>query len=51
VPLRKPAGAELTDEEKAHNKTHDGKRAIGERPNALLKMTFKALRNVSLSHQ
>jgi hypothetical protein len=49
VPLKKPAGAELTDEQKAHNKTHNGKRAIGERANALLKMTFNALRNVSLS--
>ena len=31
-----------------HNKAHNGKRAIGERGNSLLKTTFKALRNVSL---
>lgn len=30
------------------NKAHNSVRAIGERGNALLKMTFKALRNVSL---
>jgi hypothetical protein len=30
------------------HKAHNGLRAIGERGNALLKMTFKALRNVSL---
>jgi hypothetical protein len=31
-----------------YNKVHNGIRAIGERGNSLLKMTFKALRNVSL---
>jgi hypothetical protein len=30
------------------NKAHNSVRAIGERGNSLLKMTFKALRNVSL---
>jgi hypothetical protein len=30
------------------NKAHNSARAIGERGNSLLKMTFKALRNVSL---
>ena len=29
------------------NQAHNGLRAIGERGNALLKTTFKALRNVS----
>ena len=31
------------------NKAHNRVRAIGERGNSLLKMTFKALRNVSLN--
>jgi hypothetical protein len=31
------------------NKAHNGLRAIGERGNALLKMTFRALRNISLN--
>jgi hypothetical protein len=48
VAFKKPQGGQLTDEQKAHNKTHNGKRAIGERGNSLLKTTFKALRNVSL---
>jgi hypothetical protein len=33
------------------NKAHDAVRAIGERGNSLLKMTFKALRNVSPNHR
>ncbi len=48
VAIKKPAGGQLTDDQKAHNKTHNGKRAVGERGNSLLKTTFKALRNVSL---
>lgn len=48
VAFKKPAGSELTDEQKTHNKTHNAKRAIGERGNSLLKTTFKALRNISL---
>jgi hypothetical protein len=48
VAFKKPAGGELTDQQKAHNKAHNGKRAVGERGNSLLKMTFKALRNISL---
>ena len=48
VAFKKPAGGELTDDQKTHNKAHNGKRAIGERGNSLLKTTFKALRNVSL---
>jgi hypothetical protein len=48
VAFKKPKDGQLTDEQKAHNKTHNGKRAIGERGNSLLKMTFKALRNISL---
>jgi hypothetical protein len=48
VAFKKPQGGELTDDQKAHNKGHNGKRAVGERGNSLLKTTFKALRNVSL---
>ena len=48
VAFKKPQGGELTDDQKTHNKVHNGKRAIGERGNSLLKTTFKALRNVSL---
>jgi DDE superfamily endonuclease len=48
VAFKKPKGGELTEEQKAHNKEHNGKRAVGERANALLKVTFKALRRVSL---
>jgi len=48
VAIKKPKNNELTDEQKTHNKAHNGKRAIGERGNSLLKTTFKALRNVSL---
>jgi DDE superfamily endonuclease len=48
VAFKKPAGGELTDDQKTHSKAHNGKRAIGERGNSLLKTTFKALRNVSL---
>ena len=48
VAFKKPKGGKLTEEQKTHNKAHNGKRAIGERGNSLLKTTFKALRNVSL---
>jgi hypothetical protein len=48
VPIKKPAGGELTEDQKARNKAHNGRRAIGERANSLLKTTFKALRNVSV---
>jgi hypothetical protein len=48
VAFKKPQGGELTEEQAAHNKAHNGKRAVGERGNSLLKTTFKALRNVSL---
>jgi hypothetical protein len=49
VPIKKPQGGRLTDEQKTRNRAHNGKRAQGERGNSLLKMTFKALRNVSLN--
>jgi hypothetical protein len=48
VAFKKPKGGQLTDEQKTSNKAHNGKRAIGERGNSLLKTTFKALRNISL---
>jgi hypothetical protein len=47
VAFKKPQGSQLTDEQKTYNKAHNGKRAIGERGNSLLKTTFKALRNMS----
>jgi hypothetical protein len=48
VAIKKPKNGQLTDAQKAYNKAHNSKRAIGERGNSLLKTTFKALRNVSL---
>jgi hypothetical protein len=48
VAFKNSKGGRLTDGQKTHNKAHNGKRAVGERGNSLLKMTFKALRNVSL---
>ncbi|MGN9846560.1 transposase family protein [Nonomuraea sp. H19] len=45
---RSPRAARLTLVRQQLNKAHNGVRAIGERGNSLLKMTFKALRNVSL---
>lgn len=48
VAFKKPKHGELTDIQQTFNKAHNGLRAIGERANALLKMTFKALRNISL---
>jgi len=49
VPFKKPKNGTLTAGQKAHNQTHNRRRGIGERGNSLLKMTFKALRNVSLN--
>jgi len=48
VAFKKPKNGELTDVQKMLNKAHNGIRSVGERGNALLKMTFRALRNVSL---
>jgi hypothetical protein len=48
VAFKKPKNGELTDTQHMFNIAHNGQRAIGERGNALLKMTFKALRNISL---
>ena len=49
VAFKKPKNGELTDIQQAFNKAHNGIRAIGERGNALLKITFRALRNISLN--
>lgn len=46
--IRKPKAGTLTDEQEERNKAHNGKRAVSERGNALLKSTFKVLRNVSM---
>jgi len=48
VAFKKPKGGRLTAEQQQLNKAHNRLRAIGERGNSLLKMTFRALRNVSL---
>ena len=48
IAYKRPADTELSDIHKTYNKIHNGVRAIGERGNSLLKMTFKAVRNVSL---
>jgi hypothetical protein len=48
VAFKKPKGGRLTLVQQQLNKAHNSVRAIGERGNSLLKMTFKALRNVSL---
>lgn len=48
IAFKKPKGGELTEEQKAYNKEHNGKRAVGERMFALLKTTFEALRRVTL---
>jgi hypothetical protein len=51
IAFKKPQGGELSDIHKTYNKAHNGIRAIGECGNSLPKMTFKALRNVSLCPQ
>lgn len=48
VAFKKPKGGKLSVTQQQFNKAHNGLRAIGERGNSLLKMTFRALRNVSL---
>src|SRR5260370_4582857 len=49
VAFKKPKHGELTDMQQTFNKAHNGLRAIGARGNALFKMTFPALRNISLN--
>ncbi|CAM5230286.1 hypothetical protein SALBM311S_07128 [Streptomyces alboniger] len=47
-PVKRPNGSELDDEQQAFNSVIRGVHAVAERANALLKVTFKALRRVSL---
>ncbi|MEV6949889.1 transposase family protein [Streptomyces sp. NPDC051172] len=47
-PVKKPKGAELTEEQRTFNAVIRGIHGVAERANALLKVTFKALRRVSL---
>ncbi|MFJ8550911.1 transposase family protein [Streptomyces sp. NPDC093676] len=47
-PVKKPKGGELADTDKAFNAVIRCVHAVAERANALLKVTFKALRRVSL---
>jgi hypothetical protein len=47
-PVKKPKGGELTEQAQTFNAAIQGIHAIAERANALLKVTFKALRRVSL---
>ncbi|GGN86554.1 hypothetical protein GCM10011579_078470 [Streptomyces albiflavescens] len=46
-PVKKPKGGELTEPEKAFNAVIRGVHGVAERANALLKVTFKALRQVA----
>jgi len=47
--FKKPKNGQLTDLQQTFNRAHNRLRAVGERGNSLLKVTFKALRNVSLN--
>ena len=47
-PVKKPAGRELTGDQRAYNQLIRGVHGVAERANSLLKTTFKALRRVSL---
>jgi hypothetical protein len=48
VPVKKTNGRTLTDDQHTYNKLLRGVRGVGERANALLTVSFKALRRVSL---
>jgi hypothetical protein len=48
VAFKTPAHGHLTPVQQMFNTAHNGVRAIGERGHALLKMTFRVLRNISL---
>ncbi|ONH26403.1 hypothetical protein BL253_24780 [Pseudofrankia asymbiotica] len=48
VPHKRAQGGGLTLDQQNHNRMHNPLRAVGERANALLKVTFRALRNVTL---
>jgi hypothetical protein len=49
VAFKKPKNGRLSLIQQQLNKAHNSLRAIGERGNSLLKMTFRALRNISLN--
>lgn len=48
VAFKKPNRGKLSAIQQQFNRVHNGLRAIGERGNSLLKMTFRVLRNISL---
>jgi hypothetical protein len=47
--FKKPKNGQLTDLQQTFNRAHNRLRAVGERGNSLLKVTFKTLRNISLA--
>jgi hypothetical protein len=49
VTYKATENADLTPAKQQFNKEHNSLRAIGERANSLLEMTFRTLRNVSLN--
>ena len=44
IPIKKTAGSDLSCDQQAYNAVHGALRALGERANSLLKITFKARR-------
>lgn len=48
VAFKTPAQGHVTEIQRMFNKAHNSVRAVGERGHALLKVTFRALRNISL---
>lgn len=48
IAFKTPPNGQLTDVQQQFNRAHNRLRAIGERGNSLLKMSFKALRNVTV---
>jgi hypothetical protein len=51
VAVKKPQGGELTDDQKTCNKAHNGKRAVGERGNSLLKTLNAATHQHCVGHR
>ena len=49
VPVKKTHGVKLTVDQRCYNALHSATRALAERGNALLKVTFTALRHVTIS--
>ena len=49
LPVKKIHGATLTEDQACYNALHSATRALAERGNALLKVTFTALRHVTVS--